>query len=231
MRIAILIVVTLALATIYVNAATHPYEGQKVNQVAGYPDQATPSWNYGDLTFVGPSNMPRVQQLTNAERYIVAGSATSPFSSRAGLPSWQISLWTAVSRIHSETGSVPAQLTPAVLRASKYYRNSSDAELSVLKSPITKDWPYLNAKQFSAGNAFFHPLNRAEMEHFASLSPIYGKQWFEGKGLDPKRAKVGGTIEELYTAPYRLDGPVWYVCIYGEEKVLINTLTYAGHSL
>jgi hypothetical protein len=230
MRLIFKILAVLIASSLTAAAATHPYQGQTLNQVAGYPDQATPAWNYGELTFLGPDKLPKVTELTNAERYIVAGTSTSPFSARAGLPSWQMSIWNAVARIYSETGKVPAQLTPAVLKASKFYKNTSDAELEVFRSPITGDWPYLNSKQFSAGNVYIHPLTRDEMQHFAARSPIYHKLWFEGLG--PNRSKLnskGGTIEEIYSAPYQLDGPVWYVRIYGQNKVLINTLTYAGH--
>ncbi|MDQ3024373.1 MAG: hypothetical protein M3R04_08340 [bacterium] len=209
--------------------APHPSVGHNTNQIHGYPDQAPASWSYGELTFLGPDKFPAVEDLTDVERYMLAGTATSPFSSKAGLPSWHMSVWAAVHRIYNETGAVPDRLTPEVLRASPAYSSLSDAGLDVFRNPITGEWPRLNAKQFSPGDVYMHPLTQDEMRHYAGLTPSYRLQWFEGKGLDREKLSRGGNVDEMYTADYTLEGPVWFVRIYGEKGVILNTITYVGH--
>jgi len=177
-----------------------PYGRVGYNSLAGY--------SFGDVTFV--DQYPDPATLTDIEAYMVNGCMQD--ETQAALDSWWRIVMRYVEPYYEQYGVIPTQLTPEVMGDT----NPDDFEKVV--SPITGDYPRLDCTAFSPGNMYVKVLTEAEMQQIAAVSKTAYAFWYEGQAQYPPDFK---------THSVRLNGPVYYVRIYGYNDVIFNTLTYS----
>lgn len=199
-------------------ASAHPSDGRQPRDLSAVwsPEVGLPpEWSTGDLVFTKPK--PAWQELTPAEQYIIAGTVTSPFGNESLKP-WEQEIFLFVRRYFEQYGAIPERLSPEVIRQAPGYAGYSDARLEVFRSPLTGEFPRLNAASFSPGDVYIRPLTPGEMQYFAQRNPVYNADWF-GKGtvVDPNSHDPINT--ELGT-------DVYYIRIYGASGVIVDGLEY-----
>jgi len=202
-----------------VSLADHPALGQPTGNLKtfytqeGYP----PEWSLGDIVFSPAYMKPAPEELTKIEKYIVAGTLSSANSPDVGHKPWRTELVLMTSRFYVEFGYIPEELSGNAIRMIPGYEDMTDEDLALYKNPITGEWPTLNATSQAPGDAYIRPLTMSEKAHFAELNPTWNERWFERILYDPAR----GCYRDIdYITP------VYYVRIYGEEKVLVESLKY-----
>jgi hypothetical protein len=90
--------------------------------------------------------------------------------------------------------------------------------LEHFKSPITNEFPRLDAKEFTPGQVYMRPLTEAEMRQFAEMVPEYQQAWFAGVVANPDTSEVLDHVQQM--------SPVYYVRVYGEHGVLVETIEF-----
>lgn len=180
---------------------------------------ADPAWSYGDLTFTRP--YPDAASLTPGERYILFGatSANGLPGIRRNLSPWYVDLWQLVSAIHARDGYIPAQLDEALVRSVARDPDGVSANwVELHKSPLTGNFPRLDASSFSPGDVYIRALTESEMQHFASRVNTYNREWYMDQVRDPRSGEW---------VPGHLVGVVYYIRVYGESGVLFENLMYS----
>ena len=143
-------------------------------------------------------SFPPADTLTHQELYMLAGTK----GEEAGFRPWWEELMFAAAAYQGQTGNWPSLIDEdvvSVLRAAGWTEDSIER----LKSPITNQFPRLDAADFLAGNVYLRPMTQAETDYIAS-QPGYLQQ--------VKKKEQEGKM--------RLDGPPVYVRIYGEKQVI-----------
>ncbi len=209
-------------------ATTHPAVGKQPNRVHVYPSEIAADWTGGDLIFLDQASFPPLDQLSNIDKYILAG-AVSTEGADVSQP-WSRHVAMAVSYIYAVTGEVPERLTPQELRAVPVFKNASVAALDVYRNPITNDWPVLNASEYSPGNLYIRPLTESEKISYANRSIGYKMMWLHGRAPDSRKLAAEGqrqrSLDEMISVTKDMIGPVWYYRVYGEKSVLDNTFIF-----
>jgi len=215
------IVYGLIVVMLFASAAqAHPADGYTPEELSpAYGTESMglpPEWGIGDLTFTRP--YPDPAGLTAQERYIVAGArGYGPLGERL-LP-WYNDVWAAVSAIYERDGSMPGMLTEELVRSvAKNPENVSQAWVDHFRSPLTNEFPRLDAAAFSPGDVYIRTLTEAEKSHFASLLGEYDHNFNRGEMLN--------TITGEWVRAH-LAGEVYYVRVYGLTGVLHNNLHYS----
>jgi hypothetical protein len=189
----------------------------------GYPPAYVPPTNtevvtsdlvgeYGDLTF-GSCQL-TVDDLTPAELYIVFGACGSSYGTGNQLLPWYHDVFMMANAIKSHTGELPSALSAESINQT-VVGNSNNSRLEHFKSPITGDFPRLDDVNFSPGQVYLRELTEPEMRQFASLSPEYQELWFDGVVTDPDTGEILEYLEPVCK--------VYYIRVYGEREVLVET--------
>jgi hypothetical protein len=213
-----LAIAMLALIIPAVALASHPATGYEPNPLPhGYGTEGfglTADFNYGDLTFHAP--YPSPETLTDMERYIIAGTSASP--SGGGLREWSRTLVHLVMAIDHNTGSIPPTLSLEVLEEAVLGLEENPEGADIYKSPITGEFPRLDAVEFAPGQVYMRRLTEDEKQHFAGLMPLWHAAWYEGAYLDQSTGEKAGDLE--------MRSDVYYVRIYGEQDVIYSNIDF-----
>ncbi|MEZ5339565.1 MAG: hypothetical protein R3F46_15045 [bacterium] len=201
-------------------AAGHPSDGYEANPLPRpYTAEGhgfTSNWSTGDLQF--PAEFPKAGEMSPAEKYIVSGSQNSSYG--FGLRPWKSLVYNAVAMIYAQTGSIPEVLDEdAIVSMTGGVFSAGDPRIDEYRSPISGDFPSLNAGEFSAGDVYIRPLTLFEMDKYASLDPFYRELW--------KNDRVWNHAEQEWQYESLL-GQVFYMRIYGEEDVLVAGLFFSS---
>jgi hypothetical protein len=176
-------------------------------------------YNYGDLTFHAP--YPDPQTLTDMERYMLGGAHSD--TPGHALKPWVDHVFQTVSSLHMATGEVPADLSLETLRelpvAGDQPFDPTADHWNLFRSPITGEFPRLDAQDFSPGQVFIRELTEDEVAHFASVSPIYEQHWIDGVILDPETDEV---IDHV-----TLSSEIYYMRVYGVSDVIYSNIVYS----
>ncbi len=218
MRIVHVLAVALACFVIPAIAHAHPADGYPpVNPppVDAHVVTSPLTGTYGDLTF-GSCQM-TVGELSPAELYILHGARGSSYGTGGVLPEWYHDIFMIANAIRSQTGSLPLELSVAAISETTG-SSPNVARLEHFKSPITGQFPRLDAIDFAPGQVYMRELTDSEMHQFASLAPEYQQIWFDGEVVDPETCQV---IKRV-----KLISPVYYIRVYGQHGVLVETLQY-----
>ena len=198
----------------------HPVHGHKPSSnfdlVYGPGHGLSSAWTRGDLIF--PEAFPLASTLSVEEKYIVAGSESSDWSETVGLCDWAGAIESIVARYYTQFGHVPEQLTPEVIRSISGYENIGDENLREYLNPLTDAWPRLSVASPSPGDAYMRPLAPDEITFFGSKMDLYKDVWLDHRFLNP------GTGEY---EPASLEGPVFYMRIYGWRDVVFANFMFA----
>jgi hypothetical protein len=201
-------------------AAAHPSDGFDANPLphvyATNGTGFTSNWCTGDLYF--PAQFPTSESMSPAEKYIVSGSEGSAYG--YGLRPWKSLIYNAVAAIYSQTGDIPEILDEtALVSMSNGVLAPGDMRLDEFRSPVTGEFPRLDAKEFSAGDVYIRPLTLFEMDKYAALDPFYRELWYNDR--------VWNHNTQQYEQESLL-GQVFYMRIYGDEDLLVAGLFFSA---
>lgn len=131
---------------------------------------------------------------------------------------WYMVICETVSAYRQRTGTMPVEYSAEIIKALlPEGQEVGEDELAVFRSPITGEFPKLNATGFSAGDLYIRPLTEDEKEHIASLDEHYRTMWYDGLELGP--------ITEAYHN-IMLITDVYYVRVYGYNDVIHTGLYF-----
>lgn len=199
-------------------AWAHPFDGYEPKPApANYGADGyglAPECSIGDITFTRP--YPDPSTLSNEELYILSGSTDSALGHP--LRPWRKEVRRLVQALHVNLGYVPGQLTKELVE-SVVCENSQVDDLWVeqFKSPLTGEFPKLNASEFSPGDLYIRALSEQEKQHIASFIEDYRSIWYDGVWFNP--------AEETWEKA-ELSGDVYYVRIYGWDGVLVEGIEF-----
>lgn len=198
-------------------ASAHPSDSYHPNELdSGYGAD----WGYGlfaewginDISFTQP--YPDPSSLTPAERYIVAGATSTatdrPLSKR--LHPWWRDICAVAMNYYYQQGRLPTQLDEEMVRATAADSEGvSQAWVDLHRSPITGEFPKLNARMFSPGDVYVRILTEDEIQHFLALLPPLERLYNQHEMLGPQgdwiKAHIVGDI--YYVRVYGLHGVIW----------------------
>lgn len=192
-------------------AWAHPADGYEPKELQpGYGTEDVglgPECNINDLYFVRP--YPDPSTLTDQEKYMLAGAQGGPPGT---LRPWYEEIFQAVSGYYGRTGVLPAQFSAAIMRELAIDPNDIPAErLELFKSPLTGEFPRLDAVDFSAGDIYMRPVTEEEKRHLAEHVPHWHDIWFAGECLDVATGETKSVM---------LLSDVFYVRVYGLNDVI-----------
>jgi hypothetical protein len=215
-RFLVLSLVTVLLLATQCLAGSYPGDGFPPNELpAGYGSDSYglgPDMNSFGLEFFSP--YPAPDSLTDQEKYIIAGASGSSMGHPLG--SWQRDLFMLVSRIYFNTGEVPAVLTEDLIDSTI----SGEVEQGLIdrfRSPLTGEFPRLDADFFSPGDVYMRLLTPQEVEYAASLWEGAYDVLVRGVKVNPQ---TGNEV------PVYILGGVWYMRVYGYNDVLYSSVDY-----
>jgi len=197
-------------------AAAHPLDGKEVSPLPeryGQEGYLYPAeWSSGELAFTRV--WPDRGSLTDAERYVIAG--TEPGADGLSMAPWYMQVFQMVLCYYSHRGELPAALSEDVLREVLNGREVPQEMAELSRSPITGEFPRLDAKDFARGQIWAHVLTPQEVQHIASLSVWYHKLWVEHVMFDT-RTQSWDAIN--IQAPF-------FLRFYGERGVIYEQIYY-----
>lgn len=209
------------------SAAAHPYQGLQLEDIPGeygvcqYPPEA----DFAEIRFT--HDFPPPETLSPAEQFVVAGSLDAPGSPDVGLQPWWQYVVLAVRSYYSKYGHVPPALSQDILE--DLYGNTvlpSPDWLEMFKSPLTDQFPRLDALQNSPGDLYIRELSEPEIadlsQYDLSLHTIYYEHRFYPNGMyaDP---------ELRSTQPYENVthvSPVFFVRVHGWNGVIWEVVSF-----
>lgn len=175
----------------------------------GYPVEA----DCPTLTFTHTWPDPRT--LTSAECYIIAGSFDSE---RGPMPPWSFTLGTWLALYYAQHDSLPDVLTAELIRNAALSGLEPDQYvLDLLKSPITGDYPRLDAAKFARGQVYARALTLDEMERISKAIPRFSQAWFDHETFD---ADLGRWVKVATSPPL-------FIRFYGESGVIDEWIYFA----
>lgn len=189
--------------------AAHPsygYEPNSLRQTYGLPGHGLPaSWTINDLVFL--EDYPAAASLTSPEIYMITGSQGSSFG--RDLEPWYIVVQRHATNYYTKYGTMPDQLTPEVL-AEIYDTDVSSLDpelLDEIKSPLTGQFPRLNATQQSPGDLYIRPLTSDEMMFIGNQSQWNYDIWINHQSRDVETGEVEyiDLLGVFYTRVYGLN--------------------------
>lgn len=200
-------------------ALAHPADGYPVRPLQkGYGETGygfPSSWSYNDITFVP---YPEASSLSNKEIYMIRGSTSGLWG--YALPSWYFSVFQVVEAYANKHGSIPSVFSPEMFLETTDPNSIDPDYLELFKSPITGNWPILNAMDFQPGNMYIRILSEDDMHHFAELSPSFQEVWFENR-----MHSSNGSYESI-----NMLTKVYYIRVYGDKGVIYNGFMYGWTS-
>ena len=214
------LIITLTVMTLICTgiASAHPSDGMSPRDIPnaygteryGYSSE----FNINDLTFTCP--YPDPTGLTDVERYMLAGCTGDDGTF---MVPWFVDIFQMVNAMYSESGTVPSELRLGEMRymARGYDSDSYQTAYDKFRSPITNEFPRLDAVEFAPGQIYMRPLTADEMAFFASKVDYLDDAW-------NKQTTYNSILDS--TVPVNLKGGVFYIRVYGEEDVLLETIIY-----
>ncbi len=173
-----------------------------------------PEMNFGDITFHSP--YPDPATLTDAEKYMVAGCVDSDYG--GGMMPWYMDVFMMVDAIRARSGEIPERLSHELIDMCTISRDGLDQSGSArFRSPITGEFPRLDAAEFEAGQVYIRLLTDEEQAHFASIFKEYDQNWNQG-------------VQEFYQTgellPIEIAAGIYYMRVYGEHGVIFAGILY-----
>ena len=210
--------VLLIAAPVLAEKMKHPSEGFDPKPMpinygsAGYG--LGPEMNFGDITFHSP--YPDPDTLTDAEKYMVAGCVDSDYG--GGMTPWYMDVFMMVDAIRGRSGIIPDEFNHQMLQACAIRPDYFDKDSSArFRSPITGEFPRLDAAEFEAGQVYIRLLTEEEQAHFASIFKEYDQNWNQG-------------VQEFYQTgellPIEIATGIYYMRVYGEHDVIFAGILY-----
>jgi len=200
------------------SAVAHPADGGKAVELN--PDYGTEYYGMGaefdinDLYFVKP--LPDPATLSEIEKYMLRGLAED--NPGGAMRSWYTVICETVSAFHLRTGTMPVEYSAEIVMALlPEDRELPDENLDVFRSPITNEFPKLNATEFSAGDLYVRTITEEEKTYIARIDDKYKQMWFDGVQYDP--------ITEAYNNIVLITD-VYYVRVYGYNDVIHTGLYF-----
>jgi hypothetical protein len=193
-------------------AFAHPADGcTPADEPSGYGHPSFTS--FGDLKFdydYLPWN-----QLTAAERYIVAGGT----STKGGyLMPWILKINESVIFYNENNGIVPSQYSPDILASlASSSSKPTTQQLAWFSSPLTNKYPDLTAKDFTPGCIYIRELDQEEIQQ-ATMQDDVLRMLLQGQHTDQNTGE---------TREMKLLTGVYYYRVYGVTNVLEAGITYA----
>jgi hypothetical protein len=173
-----------------------------------------PECSIGDITFT--RSFPDPSTLSSEELYILSGSTGSALGHP--LKPWRKDVSRLVQALHVNLGYIPDQLTEELVRSVVCESSQvDDLWVEQFKSPLTGEFPRLDASEFSPGDLYIRALSEQEKQHIASFIDIYYSFWYDSAWFNP---------EEDMWEKAELSGDVYYVRIYGWNDVLIEGIEF-----
>lgn len=191
----------------------HPADGYATNPLPeGYGTieyHTGPVNGIGVMTFTCP--YPSPESLTEAEKYVIAGTVSGPEGQ--ALQPWVYQIGQVISFYYQKEGYIPGRFSTDMLFALEYGDSTiDDARLDIFRSPITEEFPRLDAGNFSPGDLFVHILSEDEKWEYSEDSPQLRDAWFN------KVSEHEGQSYEVNPSP------VTYVRVYGENDIIIEAI-------
>lgn len=198
-------------------ASAHPADSYQPNELepgygADWGYGLFSEWSINDISFTQP--YPDPFSLTPAERYIVAGATSAasnrPLSKR--LHPWWRDICAVAMNYYYDEGRLPAQLDEQMVRATAVDpAGVSQAWVDLHRSPLTDEFPRLDARVFSPGDVYMRILTADEIQHFVELLPpfarLYNQHEMRGPQGDWIKAHIAGEV--YYVRVYGLHGVIW----------------------
>lgn len=217
LRFLILVGLAMIVLSTYSIAGSYPGDGYTPRELPeGYGTEGYglgPDMNYLGLEFFSPHPAP--DSLTDQEKYVIAGASSSDLG--YALSPWYRDVIGLVNDIYFNTGEIPTELTPELIESVVILGDSPEMEIDRFRSPLTGDFPRLDAEHFSPGDMYMRLLTPEEIEYAASI-------WFGAYDVLVRgvwhNPRTGG--EE----PVYILGGVWYVRVYGYNDVLYSSVDY-----
>jgi hypothetical protein len=201
------------------NALAHPADGYQAKELHPYYGTEKyglgPEYNINELYFVRP--LPDPATLTETEKYVLAGlTQDGPGHLRQA---YYLDVCDAALGYCLNTKSMPNEVSTEMLITLDAEPDCISPErLERMTSPISGQYPRLDAKDFSPGDFYIRPLTEDEKRHFASLSKEFEELWYEGVIKNP----VSGDVKAVDL----IGNTVLYVCVYGENSVILTGLHF-----
>jgi hypothetical protein len=198
---------------------THPCLAYETNPLPDAYGTLRYGWgseaNINDLTFVKP--LPSPDSLTHEERYMLAGLKNGP-TTVGRLPSWRSDLFSTVNTYYAKYHVIPDRLNEDMITNLYGARTPANLQYEFLRSPITGEYPRLNATDFSPGDVYIRPLTDDEIQHFCKYDWMLNDLVQKHSLMDP--AQGPRTVS--------LMGSVFYVRIYGYKGVIDNSICFTA---
>lgn len=169
----------------------------------------------GDMTF-GAALDPA--KATDGELFTLFG-AKAPGDGNPDRASYHEIVQSITMMFYQREGYIPSRLTPEVMAQAYGYQNAAQLQeayptglnLDMLRSPITGQYPLLNAAEFSPGAFYFRPLSEDEKTWLGVKVPYFRGLFFQDTQVDPfthekMRVKVGAA---LYMRVYGSRGSIY----------------------
>jgi hypothetical protein len=215
MRYIIFITALVVVSAISSQAYAHPADGYTPKELPdkyGEDGWYTSDYDINEIYFICP--FPDPNSLSDREKYMIAGVADGPAGTHMA---WYMNIYSAVSSYYKKTGSIPSYFSAEMLMETASCgagtEEITEDVLSVFRSPITGEYPKLNATSFSPGDLYIRPLTEAEKQFFASKDLFFKHIWLDGTLYCPETNR----IERVQI----LDEP-FYIRIYGETEVIFT---------
>jgi hypothetical protein len=213
-----MVIIAIAMLFFPMSAGAHPADGGKAIEV--HQDYGTEfygmgaEFNINDLYFVKP--LPDPATLSEIEKYMLRG--LSEDNPGGAMRAWYMVICETVSAYRQRTGTMPTEYSAEIIQALlPEGQEVGEEELAVFRSPITGEFPKLNATEFSAGDLYIRPLTEDEKQYIANVDNTYQQMWYEGLQYEP--------IAEAYNNIMMITD-VYYVRVYGYNDVIHTGLYF-----
>ncbi len=184
-----------------------PEEGYGTELYGTHADQSI-----GDVIFYTPYP----SELSDAEKYIVAGTVDSP-QGDGGMGPWWFNVVSIAIAYYNKNGELPQEINEDVLKSVAWQPAAMNmGAMQWYKSPVSEQFPKLDATEFSAGDMYIKVLSEAELDTL-SQTDLY---------LDAihNRGKSYGSVDSSDEEVALLTSPILYVRVYGEQEVIMSRL-------
>jgi len=162
------------------SAAAHPGDGYPPCKL--HPNYGGEFYGYPDGVFIDGVELthkfPDPGSLTDAEKYMIAGTESSLWGE--GLCPWWELIFVPVSAYYKEYREIPPVYSREIAEA--VYANADETEplwRELEKSPLTGEYPRLDAKEHSPGDMWIHPLTEDEIRRYTEFSPDFGDIYYD----------------------------------------------------
>jgi hypothetical protein len=215
----ILLVTIIAFTSVLVSytAGAHPsdaYEPRGLPAAYGTEGYAYGSrFNFAEIIF--QEQFPDPDALTDEEKYIVSGTAVS--SNGDGMPAWNLEIFMMLERYERIHGYLPTVLDEEAIRSVLGDTTVSSSFFDKFRSPLTEEFPRVDALDFSPGDIYCRKLTENELDNIAQIDPYILGLVDHGEWVNPET----GQTESAHFAT-----GVYYIRIYGWNDVIYESIQF-----